>query len=169
MLRNDYSGMALFSDDQQYRYILKRVWVTNDEPVPVFIMLNPSSANAETNDPTIKRCMGFAKHWGYSGVEIVNLFALISTNPKILLNHDYPIGPDNDMYLHGAIASATIVIAAWGTIANKTRYKNRVPNITRMAVELNQPLYCVGTTKEGDPIHPLYQPADTKPVLWNPI
>jgi hypothetical protein len=102
---------AVISDCQQYRYSLTRVWAEN-APRACFIMLNPSIADATINDPTIRRCIGFAIEMGCGSLEVVNLFAFRATDPKAMKQADDPIGPENDRYLIEAAQCAAQVICA---------------------------------------------------------
>ena len=149
---------AVFSSDRQYRYRLWRVW---DESLPLclFVMLNPSTADASKNDPTVRRCIGFARSWGYGGLLVGNLFALRSTDPSVLYQAEYPVGSDNDGALFDMARQAGLVIAAWGTHGK---------HLDRGAeVIANRPsaLYHLGLTAGGYPRHPLYVPSATRPVL----
>jgi hypothetical protein len=93
---------AVISQDGKYRYKLARYWNSKEPPV-IFIMLNPSTADAVENDPTIRRCISFAKRWGFGGLEVYNLFALRSYDPAVIEIAGDPVGPDNDNWLRGAI------------------------------------------------------------------
>lgn len=103
---------ALISECGLYRYRLWRRWGIG--PHATWIMLNPSTADADLDDPTIRRCIGFARAWGFSAIEVVNLFALRATNPRELGRSADPIGPDNDRHLSEAGRAAELRIAAWG-------------------------------------------------------
>lgn len=152
---------AVIDSTEKYRYLLTRIW-DEDLPLAVFIMLNPSTADAEHDDPTIRRCIGFAKDWGYGGIKVVNVFAYRATNPKELLNVIDPIGPDNYKYIKNAVANAGIVIAAWGatSVKNRQAYKDAINTIKNAGIEK---IFCLGTTYSGCPRHPLYVRGDTKP------
>src|SRR5436309_3459089 len=104
---------AVISPDGLYRYILTRRWSAEGKTV-VFIGLNPSTADDVRDDPTIRRCIGFAKSWGGSTLIMVNLFALRSTDPLALLRASDPVGPQNDSWLRSAVHAADVSIAAWG-------------------------------------------------------
>src|SRR5699024_3313895 len=137
-----------------YRYRLWRTW--NDEkPTVAFIMLNPSTADASTDDPTIRRCLGYAEEWGYGGLGVGNLFALLCTDPRRLDEHPVPVAPDNDEHLLAIRNKAEKIIAAWGV---RGSLRNRDRTVARL---LDADLYALDTTKDGHPAHPLYQPADT--------
>lgn len=148
---------AIISSCETYRYTLERNipsvlrWV---KPV-LFIMLNPSTADSTIDDPTIRRCMSFSKREGFTKMTVVNLFALRATNPKELLLHSDPIGPDNDQIISDMMAKHDIVIAAWG--ANSFALK-RAEEITKKY----GPFHCFGITKNGSPRHPLYVKGDTE-------
>ena len=104
---------AVISECAKYRYSLVREWDERKGKV-LFIMLNPSVANAEVDDPTIRRCIGFAKDWGYGGLMVANLYAFISTNPKGLKEVDNAEGVDNRKYINDMIQNCEIVVCAWG-------------------------------------------------------
>lgn len=144
---------AVISEDQQYRYFLSRTWSAS--PVTAaFIGLNPSTADATTDDPTIRRCISFAKTWGAGTLWMVNIFGFRTTNPGNLLLTPNPIGPDNDIWLERAVAGADIVIAAWG---NHGQLKKRGEEV---AIRFTGKLQALGLNKTGMPKHPLYIKAD---------
>ncbi len=140
---------AVLSPDGLYRYRLERTW-SESSPL-TWIMLNPSTADAEEDDPTIRRCIRFAKDHCYGGIVVVNLFALRTPYPKMLWNTtEDPFGPLNNTTLLGAAANAHTVVAAWG--AGK-RAAIRGAAVVRM---MDRPLVCLGHTAQGHPRHPLY-------------
>ena len=151
---------AVLSDCGQYRYELTRRW--DDGPVLEFVMLNPSTADESTNDPTIVRCIGFAKHWGYSALVVRNLYPLRATNPCALLNfstHDWEEAQRlNSAYLDRADADCTI--AAWGAHVAALTWWATGHRIAR------SDLFCLGTNRNGSPKHPLYVPSNRTPVRW---
>jgi hypothetical protein len=104
-------GGAIITGD--YRYLLWREWNSQGKTVS-FIMLNPSRADAEVNDPTITRCINFARSWGYSKLEVVNLFAYRTPHPSLLVQAAEPIGSDNDRYILESVSKSDRVILAWG-------------------------------------------------------
>ena len=150
---------AIFSDDRRYRYLLTRRVGTSQSRV-LFIMLNPSQADEVRNDPTIRRCIGFARDWGFGLLEVVNLFALMSTNPKTLLDVEDPVGPDNDATIQAALQRADKVILAWGN--HGSRHGERAAHVTKMALDVSTPHH-LGLTKLGFPGHPLLLPKNTVP------
>ena len=139
-----------------YRYTLTRVW---DPVLPMitFMLLNPSTADAVQLDPTLRRCVGFAKREGYGGMLILNLYAFRTKDPKVMLAATDPVGPENDRVLAGVTGT---VIAGWGTKADPAR-------VTR-ALALLPRLYALGITKDGHPGHPLYLPVDAPLIEWMP-
>ncbi len=151
------SNGAVLSDCETYRYKLWRWWDTEGRPV-VFVGLNPSTADATTDDPTVRRCIGFARDWGYGGMILVNLYALRATDPRELWTHPDPVGLQNNAYLHGAVRLTDTVVAAWGSGIGRRPRARRVVQMLGQHV----PWHCLGHTREGHPRHPLYLPKDTK-------
>ena len=137
-----------------YRYQLTRQWDTHLSTV-VFVMLNPSTADASINDPTIRRCINFARSWGFGGLKVVNLFAWRATKPAELKMVADPVGPDNDYYLLKAFAQAPATVVAWGTNAPVTR----VQEVGRLLQAATIGPQCLGATQMGHPRHPLYVPS----------
>jgi hypothetical protein len=153
---------ALLSECGRYRWWLRRSWEGGDGRSVCFVMLNPSTADSLVDDPTIRRCVGFARSWGYSSLVVRNLFALRATNPDELLTAPDPTGgEEGDRHLRLA-GESDRVVAAWGAGAPFAR--------PRRALELlaGVPLYCLGVTKNGDPRHPLYVKAGAPLVPFTP-
>ncbi len=144
-------GCAVFSDDRRYRYLLRRRVGASQRRV-LFIMLNPSKADEERNDATIRRCIGFTHSWGFGQLEVVNLFALVATNPKDLLGAEEPVGLDNDAAIRAALEATDRVVLAWGN--HGLHHEKRAAKVTTMARKAAQP-YCLGLTMRGTPRHPL--------------
>lgn len=157
---------AVFSPDGEYRYALVRSWA--DGPRDTWIMLNPSTADAEVDDPTIRRCIGFSRAWGAGGIRVVNLFALRATDPAELLRHPSPIGRTNDKVISTTIASSKKgrVVAAWGA---HRMAAERGRAVAALITPLRAPLFCLGVTKLGYPRHPLYVAGNTPLVPWVPL
>jgi hypothetical protein len=148
-------NFAIISPDDAYRYWLHRFWHSGKKTT-VFVMLNPSTADGLVNDPTVRRCMGFAHAFGTRGIIVVNLFAARSTKPDKLLEMDDPIGPKNDEYIFHACRLARLVVCGWGSHRlAEPRYRH-VLGIVR---EAGKTPMCFGKTKHGAPQHPLYVPA----------
>lgn len=149
---------AVISDCDRYRYELTRRWA--DGPVATFVMLNPSTADGDQDDPTIRRCTGYATAWGCGGLHVVNLYALRATSPADLWAADDPVGPENDAWLMCAAITGGPLVAAWGAHARPDR----------IAAVLELPgfhsLEALATTKAGQPRHPLYLPAGLTPQPW---
>lgn len=149
------SASATFDQDRIYRYALTRTWDT-DRPVATFIMLNPSTADAFKLDPTIRRCIGFARAWGCGGLVVVNLFGLRSTDPKGLYTHPDPVGVANDEVIADQLAAAAgPVVAAWGAHGV---HLNRCGQVGALVQQCGRSLLCLGVTNAGQPRHPLYVP-----------
>ena len=147
---------AEISECGRYRYSLDRRWGDGDSVT--FIMLNPSTADANKDDPTIRRCIGFAKGWGYDGLVVRNLFALRSTDKLALTKESNPTGGDDHVL---EAKKAKLIIAAWGTFLpfNRERFVHWEFRST--------PLYCLKKTKNGQPWHPLYVSASATPIPFN--
>lgn len=139
-----------------YRYSLTRAW---DPALPTitFVLLNPSTADEAQLDPTLRRCVGFAKREGYGGMVILNLYAFRTKSPKLMLAATDPVGPDNDRVL--AAASGTVV-AGWGTNADPARVTKALTLLPR--------LHALAVTKDGHPQHPLYVPGNAPLIEWSP-
>ncbi|AAZ97163.1 conserved hypothetical protein [Thiobacillus denitrificans ATCC 25259] len=149
---------AIISDCQQYRYELRRVW-DDTKPLALFIGLNPSTADAETDDNTSRVCINYAKRWGYGGLLLGNLFAFRSTDQSALYTASDPVGSDNDAWLRRLQAEAAIVICAWSATGS---YRNRDKAVLGF---LHNP-HCLTKLKSGYPGHPLYKSADLQPVPY---
>lgn len=149
---------ATLSECGTYRYNLVRRW--GDGPALLWVMLNPSTADAEVDDPTIRRCIGFARGSGRNAIEVVNLYALRSPSPADLWKHPNPIGPCNDAAISAAIrraadAGGAMVVAAWGGNAKR----ERAEAVMRILTDATD-VYALGQDKDGRPTpgHPLYIP-----------
>lgn len=160
---------AVISDCGKYRYVLTRDvpqivrWV---RPM-LFIMLNPSKADAETDDNTIRKCIKFANRELCTKLTVVNLFALRATDPTELLDCDYPVGPDNIKHIRNQIdehRSVGTIVAAWG---NNKATKKALGTINYIQ-DFGYDIYCLGQNQDGSPKHPLYRPDATKFDLWWP-
>ncbi len=156
---------ALISKCGQYRYLLTREfqdvsWTTHKV---VFVMLNPSTADAEQDDPTIRKCLKFARALGYAGIVVANLYALRSTDPKQLWKHPEPVGYENDGILRGLAHKHLDIVCAWGNNAKPDRVKKFYEFMTSYDAHL----LCLGTNKNGSPRHPLYLKDDTRLSPWS--
>ncbi len=144
---------AIISECGKYRYLLHRG--DGDRTMPI-VMLNPSTADATLDDPTIRRCKGFAEREGCGRLVVANLYALRATKPNDLWTADDPIGPDNDITLATLLALHGPIVCAWGANAKP----DRVRWFVELAKAADAELFCLGTTKSGAPRHPLYIKAD---------
>lgn len=155
-LEQQGTSAAVFdSTRREYRYLLTRIWDKAIPPV-VYVMLNPSTADAMADDPTIRRCTSFAKREQAGGIVVVNLFALRSTDPRALLHHADPVGPVNDVFIRHAVRGAHRVIAAWGAAGVQ---HGRGQRVTEALLASGVDVRCFGTTSTGQPRHPLYLPS----------
>lgn len=146
----------------RYRYDLRRIWDRRTLPA-LFIMLNPSTADAVTDDPTIRRCIGFAHAWGMGGIVVKNLFAFRATKPSDLLLANDPIGPRN---LQIGIGNASLIIVSWGGHAERGIIKDRADYVLNTLWSHRKRVHCLGTTLNGCPRHPLYLAKGIKPRLY---
>jgi len=147
-LGNWHQG-AVLSNDGKYRYHLWRRWSPNMGTV-CWIMLNPSTANHEQDDATIRRCVNFSRRWGYGAMEVVNLFALRATDPTELLRVFRPIGEENDEWVRKIVESATMTMAAWGVHG---AYFGR--SISMRGLLSHNHVLCLGKCSNGEPKHPV--------------
>lgn len=151
---------AIFSDCRTWRYNLIREFedqslVGERSGTMVMILLNPAKATAEEDDPTNQRGIDFAKRWGFRRLEFVNLFAGRTPYPEKLKEMDDPIGPENDKHILEACERADKIVCGWG---NHGDYLDRSVEVYEMISEYD--LECFGVNNSGEPVHPLYQPAD---------
>jgi hypothetical protein len=152
VLSEPVSRDAVISTCGRYRYRLSRVWDGRSLPL-VWIMLNPSTADAVDDDPTIRRCIGFAQREGCGGIEVLNLFALRATDPRALRSVRDPVGPDNDRWISEVLHPHSRVIAAWGRNGDYLgRNKFVIRNLRAMGIRIE----CLGDR----PNHPLYIKGD---------
>lgn len=154
-----FSTSATLSPCEAYRYRLGRSWDADLEPL-VWVMLNPSTADASRDDPTIRRVVDFTRAAGYGGCEVVNLYALRATDPKKLWTHPDPVGPNNDLHIE-EVCRGRDVVAAWGAMAKP----DRALAVTHLVRQVAKSLRCLGLTMGGAPKHPLYVPAKAE---WLP-
>jgi hypothetical protein len=156
---------AYISDDGLYRYALTRGLGSLDgEGRCTFVMLNPSTADGVEDDPTIRRCIRFAREWGYRELKVVNLYALRATDPSKLWLADDPVGPLNDHTISLVFGGSDLIVAAWGAHARADRLAQFTEDFALWQ------FHALGLTKDGAPRHPLYLRADSEPfeydLLW---
>lgn len=145
----------------RYRYSLWREWDANGSRV-AFVLLNPSTADANRDDPTVRRCIGLARAWGCGSLEVVNLFACRATNPGVLREVADPVGPENDRYLLEAARRAQRIVLAWGARGNLHGRDRAILRLLGGGGELD----CLGTTRGGQPRHPLYVSSAAVPIPY---
>lgn len=155
---------AVLSVCGTYRYRLWRHWAPSDDgphDAINFIMLNPSTADAEQDDATIRRCIGYARRWNYGGIVVTNLFALRATDPRQLRKAADPVGPHNDEHLYHAAHSCDGIVCAWGrhgSLYGRDQQVRRLLSGRRLAY--------LDLCKDGAPKHPLYLPLNLEPQVW---
>jgi hypothetical protein len=165
---------TIFSFDRLYRYTLWREWdvgsltgcsddLPNSHAYLMVIGLNPSTADETKDDPTIRKCIGFAKRWGYGALCMTNLFAWRSTDPRQMKFAERPIGEDNQHHLLSCAYEAGMVLAAWGAHGKHMHQDLTVGDWLR---EIGTQLYCLKKNADGSPMHPLYVPYGTKTILF---
>lgn len=157
---------ALISKDKRYRYKLGRAWDSELPPL-VWIMLNPSTADAKEDDATVRKCIGFSRLWGFGSLTIVNLFAYRATSPRDLQYADDPVGFFNDGHISSVVGSCTgPVVAAWGTQPDAPNFMLRVRKVVNLPGVEERQLDCVGTNRDRTPRHPLMLPYSSNKIPW---
>jgi len=154
---------ATYSRCGLYRYRLSRVW---DPGLPraLFLLLNPSTATAFALDPTLRRVFRYARDWGMGSFEVVNIFALRSTDPAELYRSAEPVGVLNDRAIRAACAAADTRVAGWGVHGS---HRGRGEHVRKLLSAEGLDLSVLRLTKEGHPGHPLYLPSSLRPVSWS--
>jgi hypothetical protein len=156
LFSEELESTAVLSPDKKYRYQLVRRWGKEGKTV-AFICLNPSTADADIDDPTVRRCIGYTKDWGGTQLLIGNLFSYRARDPRELLKVEDPIGLENDMWLSKIITDSDIAVAAWGVLGSLRRRDAAILE------KYSKQLYALRLTKNGSPSHPLYLSAELKP------
>jgi hypothetical protein len=151
---------AVISDCGKYRYTLEREWMTGTGTC-LFVMLNPSTADASEDDPTIRRCVKFAQRWGYQRLTVGNIFNFRSPYPRALLEVDDPLGPEAGYWMRCLLEAADLKVAAWGA---SPLARERAGDL--MAVNS---FVCRGTTADGSPKHPLARGKHRVPDDFEPV
>lgn len=154
---------CVFSPCRTYRYRLDHVFDAS-LPAVAFVMLNPSTADEQQLDPTLRRCVGFARAWGYGAIRIGNLFAIRATDPRDMKRAEDPVGPDNDAHLERIVDESAIAICAWGQ-HGKHRHRDA---LVRSLLAPRIDLAAIAFANDGTPKHPLYLPGDLTPVAYRP-
>lgn len=157
---------ADFSGCFSWRWRLWREW-DPARPAVAFLMLNPSVANAWSLDPTVRRCVGFARAWGYGRLEVVNAFAWVDGDPQGLLRASDPVGPENDEAIRAAVWRSEVTVVAWsGWVNGYVNGRRRDAELDRLLAPYRDRLRVLGYTADGTPRHPLYMPKDTRPAQY---
>ena len=146
----------------RYRYRLNRKVSTSSTRV-LWVMLNPSTADVTLNDATIRKCMAFTKLWGHGRMDVVNLFAFRSTDPKGLKTAEDPVGRLNDQHIAEAIAESQSIVLGWGAHGKLMGRDKAFVEAHKASADR---FMCLGTTKDGAPLHPLYIPYDRPLAPW---
>jgi hypothetical protein len=154
---------AVFNEDRTHRFVLRRA-ISYAPRACLFVMLNPSTADENANDPTIRRCIGFAHEWHFGTLYVANLFSLRSTDPKALYSTPDAEGdPKNIETIVAGARGIDLAVAAWGVHG---ALRDRGATVRAKLAEAGVKLHHLGLTKDGHPRHPLYLRADVKPKLW---
>lgn len=173
-MKTTHERKTQFSPCRKYRYALWREWdcdlltgcADDSAHATEFLMiigLNPSTADETLDDQTIRRCIGFAKAWGYGALCMTNLFAFRATEPEDMKKQENPVGMDNQHHLLQCASSAGLVLAAWG---NHGSFRQQDFTVRQWLSGIGITLHCLKLNKDGSPKHPLYVAADTKPKVF---
>ena len=165
--KRGFTRRAFFSLDMVYRYRLiidfrGSMFQKNQCRRMLIIMLNPSTADEMKDDPTVRRVCGFAQREGFEQVEVQNLFALRSTDPKALLNHSDPVGPNWLDNLKSGLAESEFLCLGWGTHGGLNNRDKDVMETLNFGWPSPLKIHCLGHTGGGFPKHPLYLAEETK-------
>ncbi|MGH1370087.1 MAG: DUF1643 domain-containing protein [Maritimibacter sp.] len=161
-IKDDAPSVAVYSDCEQYRYMLTRTWDAAGKRV-LFIMLNPSTATEVQNDPTVERCERRARALGFGAFRVTNIFAWRDTDPKAMRAAADPVGPENDTVILEGCTWADQIICAWGAHGE---HLARGAAVTALLRATKLPLTHLGLTKAGHPKHPLYISYTEQPQPW---
>jgi hypothetical protein len=151
---------AHISECGQYRYSLTRSW-GSAEPYVCWVMLNPSTADGDVDDPTLRKCIGFSRRWGFGSLRVVNAYALRATDPRHIRTHADPIGWANDVHVQSEAARADLVVVGWGQNISEEREWEMDSLLSEYRP------FCLGITKAGHPRHPLYVPYTSVVRRWS--
>ncbi|KLK92604.1 hypothetical protein AA309_12925 [Microvirga vignae] len=166
----DCDRSALISDCGTYRYRLDRLTIAHDVTgkTAAFIMVNPSTADAVVDDPTIRKVEGFVIRNGAGRFVVGNLFAFRATDIKALRTAAYPVGPENDRHLEQIMRDADLHIVAWGPLAKLPPHlRDRWREVVAIADQVGCRLMCLTAAQDGHPRHPLMLSYSTPLVAWS--
>ncbi len=161
------SLQTCFSACRVYRYCLHRTVSPSGTGAVTFIMLNPSTADERNDDPTIRRCMGFARDWGFRDLYVVNLSPYRSPSPrhlKAMGDEPREVQATNCRFVLRALRTAQLTVAAWGVhgvLGARDRHM-----LQTIALDGRHQVHCLGTTRDGHPRHPLYLPRSVQPIKY---
>jgi len=160
---------ALLSPCDKYRYFLWRTWREDIAPI-TFCLINPSTADSKEDDPTLRKCMTYAREWGFGGVQIVNLFAYRTKSPKVLAEAakrgEDIVGPENDGNLRLVLQAPGVVLCGWGNMPS-THVKRTSLALSNLFGAPGAQLCCLGVNLDGSPKHPLYLRGDLQPQPYD--
>jgi hypothetical protein len=160
--KNGTSSTAVYSDCENYRYSLTRIW-DSDAAKVMFVMLNPSTATEVQNDPTVERCERRARALGFGAFQVTNIFAWRDTDPRKMRAATDPVGPGNDAAIQNGCNWADQVVAAWGTHGTHLHREDAMKTLLRAG---RTPVFHLGLSKDGHPKHPLYIAYSQQPQRW---
>lgn len=165
-LLGETTSRCEFSDDRSHRYLLERRW-GGDGPACMVIGLNPSAADETQDDPTIRRCIGFAQSLGFPALVMTNLYSLRSTDPAGLFE-DEPTRPENLEHIVTAARTASVVVAAWGATSAPQK-RERARQLRKLLADwAGVELQALAVCRDGSPRHPLYLHSNCRPSPWRP-
>jgi len=154
------TALATWSPCKRYRYTLRRQGLQGmlDPGFAAigFLLLNPSTATEKKNDPTIRKCIGFATRWGFAELVIVNVYAFCSTDPAGLWTVDDPVGPENDAAIAEVAGQVEKLVCGWGKHARS----ERIERVAELLV--GREVFALAVNRDGSPQHPLYIPDSTE-------
>lgn len=158
---------AVISECGKYRYWLERGEAA--APYVAWVLANPSTADAELDDPTVRKARGFTERWGYKRFVFVNVFAYRSTDPKGLLGVKDAVGPENERYIREAVMRADLVVAAWGNAIVKPKRPQAAWTRREVIAKATiKPVMCLGYTADRSPRHPLMLAYSTQLETYAP-
>jgi hypothetical protein len=162
------AGDGEVGQHESYRYMLWRQAIDTQEKQVTWIMLNPSTADENVLDPTLRRCWSFTSQWGFNRMEIVNLFAYRATKPRGMRAQGVAsaVGYHNDWFIRDSAIRAQLVMCAWGLGG---KFGNRAASVVAMLSGLRIPLHYLRLTKDGAPGHPLYLPDGMRPLAFGEV
>ena len=161
--KGDAASTAVYSDCERYRYALTRTWDPS-APKAFFVMLNPSTATEQQNDPTVERCERRARALGFGSFRVGNIFAWRDTDPRKMRKARDPVGPENDLAILEGCEWADTILCAWGTHG---AHLDRGHEVARLIRATGRSMHHLGLSKHGHPKHPLYIAYETRPTLWD--